>query len=1418
MAHLRPVPATDPTARLVGQSPAMQALRIQLRHLAAFDTVGNPAVPPVVLHGETGTGKGLVARVLHDSGPRARGPFVEVNCAAIPETLLEAELFGFEAGAFSDARRAKPGLFEAASGGALFLDELDSLPLVLQGKLLTAIETKRVRRLGAVEERSVDVKLIAATQVALREQVTVGRMRTDLYHRLAVVIMELPPLRARPDDILVLAQVFLQRYAAAHGMRPKRLSPAAAAWLRGYAWPGNVRELSHLLERVTLLHPADVIDAPTLEQLGLPPTTPVAEAAPPTAPEAGAARDEVVRVRQALLQTGGKVVPAARLLGLTRGALRHRMLRYGLSDQGEAVRPPRPAGRPPTIPRPLAAARTVPPQEESPPLAATWEQKPVVILAIDLTFPTAPDFEPLPYDPWTVAQRWEQAIQEKVHGVGGVLLPRAGPLLLAAFGLPQTLEQQPQRAVQAALAIRQLVVEAQAATGQAPIPAVRQALHLGPLLVEGHTGALPAPLPAGNETLAVPVRLLGHAAPGDVLVSPQVARLLTGWCVLEESEGPAAASGPGSVGTYRVLGVVPRRSPLAGLGARPLSPFVGRGRELATLHALLTQVESGRGQVVGVVGEPGVGKSRLLDEFRQGLTAQWVTYLEARCLAYGSAIPYLPVLEMLRTHCGLTELDGPAAITEKVRGSLREVGMDPEQGTPYLLHLLGVSAGTAAVAGVRPETLKTQTFATLRQLLLNGSQQHPLILALEDMQWMDQSSEEFLALLAESLAGAPLLLLATYQPGYRPPWLEKSYATQLVLQPLAAPESQRLVQAVLQTEQVPPALMQLLLAKAEGNPFFLEELIQGLVEQGIIVRAPGGGMTLAAPWLTRPLTAIQLPSTVQGVLAARIDRLPAAAKELLQTLAVIGRAFSFRLLTRVVAQPEEELRQWLFTLQKAEFLYERPALPEPEYTFKHALTQEAAYAALSRERRREVHERTAQALEALFADRLEKHYSALAHHYSRSGNTIKSFDYLRRAGHQAMQQSAYTEAISHWTTALALLDNLPDTPEHTQHELALLIALALALDVTKGYATPEQERLLTRAEVLCQQVGEPAQHFAVLERLHAFRFMRAELQAAQTVAEQLLALAQRQSDPALLLEAHHALGLTLYYIGAFATARIHVEQGIALYDPQQHATAQTTHGPGNHGVRGHAMWSRLLWVLGYPDQARRRGQEALTMAQALAHPFSLADTLLWSTVLHQYRREWHTAQTHAEALLALATEQGFAFYVARAAFYRGTALAAQGLGEEGLAQMCQGLAALRDMGIDLAMSFYLIQLSEAYGRVGQIERGLDLLAEARAMVDKTGERYHEAELHRLHGELLLRQAVPDVPAAEADFLHALAIARQQGAKSLELRAVMRLSRLWQSQGKRAEARQILADLYGWFTEGFDTADLQEAKELLDQFT
>jgi DNA-binding NtrC family response regulator len=533
MARARPSSLGHPTDRLVGRSSVMRTLRTRIRELAAFDTLGNPYVPTVLLQGETGTGKGLVARVIHDSGPRASGPFIEVNCAAIPETLLEVELFGFEAGTFTDARRAKPGLFLAASGGTLFLDEIAELPLAVQSKLLTAIEGKRVRRLGAVTEQPADVKLIVATQAELSELVRLGRFRADLYHRLAVLLLAVPPLRVREDDILVLARHFLGRYAEAHGLRAKRLSRAAEAWLRGYDWPGNVRELSHLMERATLSRLEAVLSAATLEQLCLPLQP------PPAAPDGRPPReelapvDEPTQIRQALRQTGGNVVRAAALLGITRSAMRHRMQHYGITSARAApwlgASPPHDQSIPPRLAKVNAAPRRA--AVRAP--VARWEQRPVAALAIDLMLPTPERIEAQGSEPWTVASHWQQTIWEKVQGFGGSLVTRTPPLLLAVFGILPGLEQLPHRAIQAALTIRQLIAgvrlgEAHFEDRAEPSPEVRLAVHLGAVRVNLLARDPMEQLLAVGDTLALPMRLLGHAAPDEIVLSPQVRPLVTG--------------------------------------------------------------------------------------------------------------------------------------------------------------------------------------------------------------------------------------------------------------------------------------------------------------------------------------------------------------------------------------------------------------------------------------------------------------------------------------------------------------------------------------------------------------------------------------------------------------------------------------------------------------------------------------------------------------------------------------------------------------------------------------------------------------------------------------------------------------------------------------------------------------------------
>jgi len=501
-------------------------------------------------------------------------------------------------------------------------------------------------------------------------------------------------------------------------------------------------------------------------------------------------------------------------------------------------------------------------------------------------------------------------------------------------------------------------------------------------------------------------------------------------------------------------------------------------------------------------------------------------------------------------------------------------------------------------------------------------------------------------------------------------------------------------------------------------------------------------------------------------------------------------------------------------LVEAEFLYQQGLPPQATYLFKHALIQEAAYQSLLRSTRQRHHQHIAQVLEARFPAICETQPELLAHHSTEAGLHEQAIGYWQKAGQRAIERSANLEAIGHLTTGLEVLKTLPDTPERTQQELTLHTALGVPLRATKGLGAPEVGQVYARARALCQQVEETPQLVPVLRGLWGFYELQGELQTERELGEQLLTLAQRVREVELLLVAHNVLGDTLIWLGEFAVAREHLEQGIALYHPQQHRSHAFLYGYDS-GVHCLSFGAWALWYLGYPDQALRRIHEALTLAQELSHPFSLAFALAFAAWLHQLRREGQAAQERAAAAIALSTDQGFPFWVAWGTILRGSALAEQGQRAEGIAQMRQGIAAWRATGAELQRPYYLALLAEAYGKAGQAEEGLSVLAEALTAVHKTGERQHEAELHRLKGELLLALSAEKHAEAETCLHQALDIARHQQAKSLELRAATSLSRLWQHQGKRQEARQLLAEVYGWFTEGFDTADLLEAKVLLE---
>jgi predicted ATPase len=507
-------------------------------------------------------------------------------------------------------------------------------------------------------------------------------------------------------------------------------------------------------------------------------------------------------------------------------------------------------------------------------------------------------------------------------------------------------------------------------------------------------------------------------------------------------------------------------------------------------------------------------------------------------------------------------------------------------------------------------------------------------------------------------------------------------------------------------------------------------------------------------------------------------------------------------------------------LVEAEFLYQQGLPPQATYLFKHALIQDTAYQSLLRSTRQQHHQRIAQVLEARFPDLCETQPELLAHHYTEAGLAEQAIPHWQRAGQRATQRSAYVEAISHLSRGLALLKILPDTPERAQHELSIQTTLGPVLIAARGQGAPEVEQAYARARELCRQVGETPQLFPVLFGLSAFYIFRAEYHTARELAQQFLTLAQRAQDPAHLLRACYLLGGALFWLGELAPAHARMEQGIVPLDAQQHRALTLLYGLDPKGVcLSWTAWT--LWLLGYPDQARARQHEALALAHELAHHPSLANAQAWASIFYAWYRDVHATQEQAEAAITLSTERGFPHRLAEGVLLQGWALVMQGQTEEGIAQIRQGMADWRATGAEIAWPLWLAFLAEAYGKAGQAAEGLTALAEARALVHKTEERFWEAELHRLTGELLLAQEETratgqKVEEVETCFQQALAVARHQQAKSLELRAAVSLSRLWQRQGKRAEAHALLAPIYGWFTEGFDTADLQEARALLDE--
>jgi TOMM system kinase/cyclase fusion protein len=1067
---------------------------------------------------------------------------------------------------------------------------------------------------------------------------------------------------------------------------------------------------------------------------------------------------------------------------------------------GDAGTPSEPALKP---------SQSEQPPPTSPPPEA--ERRQLTVLFCDLVDSTVLASQLDPEEWREVVRAYQDTCAKVIARFEGHIAQYLGDGLLVYFGYPLAHEDDAQRAVRAGLgmveAVGQLNTRLERERGVSL--AVRLGIHTGQVVVGEIGGGTKHEQLALGETPNVAARLQGVAAPNTVVISAATYRLVQGYFTVA-TLGPQPLKGVAApLPVYRILGASAAWSRLDVAKATGLTPLVGRESDMALLLERWEQSKAGMGQVVLLSGEAGIGKSRLVESLTVQLGSEAYTRLTFRCSPYAQQSALHPVIEYLQHWLPGGPTGSPEAKLDALEQVLQTYGLRPAESVPLMAALLSVPLPAGRYPPLRgtPLRQREQMFDTLTTWLLRATEQQPVLTVCEDLHWADPSTLELLRRLIDQAPKVPLLTVLTCRPEFHPPWPSRAHVTRLTLNRLTSSQVELMVARVTGGKGLPATVVEHVVGKTDGVPLFVEELTKMVLESGLL-RERNGRYEL-----TGPLPPLAIPVTLHDSLMARLDRL-AAVKEVAQLAATLGREFPYELLKAVSPVNDATLQPALVRLVDAGLLYQQGVPPQATYRFKHALIQDAAYQALLKSRRQRVHQRIAQVLEERFPEICITQPELLAHHYTQAGFSSQAVRYWQRAGQRAVQHSAYAEVISHLTTALALLRTLPDTPERTQQELDLQIALGPALMATKGQAAPEVEQAYARARVLCQQVGETPQLFPALWGLASYYLMKPELQTSRELGEQMLRLALRAQDRALLLEAHRSLGTTLFESGALVEAQAHLEQGMALYHPQQHRAHTVRYGR-DPGVVCLSYGAHTRWLLGYPDQALHRIHDALTLYGQSSHPFSFASALFYAAILSQLCRNAQAAREQAEVLMTVATEEGFALRLANGMIIHGWAVVAQRAGEQGLAEMRQGLSAYEDTGAYLTRSYFLALLAEGYGQVGQPTEGLSVLTTALASMQRYGDRFFEAELYRLKGDLLLALSGAQAGEAEACFQRALEIARHQQAKSLELRAALSLSYLWQQQGKQERARHLLAEIYDWFTEGFDTADLQEAKALLE---
>jgi class 3 adenylate cyclase/predicted ATPase len=1041
------------------------------------------------------------------------------------------------------------------------------------------------------------------------------------------------------------------------------------------------------------------------------------------------------------------------------------------------------------------------------------ERRQLTVLFCDLVGSTELSRRLDPEEMSGVIRAYHRCCADVIGRWDGYIAKYMGDGVLAYYGWPRAHEDDAERAVRSGLELAKSVGEQTASDGSRL--AARIGIATGQVVVGELFGEGAAQEEAVvGETPNLAARLQALAEPGAVVISQATRRLVGGAFELDDL-GPKRLKGFAEpLAVWRVAGEGKAEGRFEARQTAGLTPLVGREEEIALLLRRWRRARDGEGQVVMLSGEPGIGKSRLVRELRDRLADEPHIPLLYQCSPHHTTSPLHPVIERLVRAAGFERDDLLETRLNKLETLLAHGTDRLEEAVPLIAALLGVPVGKRyALPETTPQRQKQRTLEALLDQLEGLTVAKPVLLAYEDVHWIDPTTQELLGLTVRRVQRLPVLLLITFRPEFSPPSNGQPHVSTLPLGRLGRREGAAIIEQVAQDKALPDEVAAQIVAKTDGVPLFVEELTKAVLESGLLQDA-GDRYELPGP-----LPSLAIPSTLHDSLLARLDRL-APVKEVAQIGAAIGREFSHALLLAVADRPAPELKGALDQLVASELVFRRGTLPEATYTFKHAMVQEAAYGTLLKSRRQHIHARIAGALKERFPQTAAAQPEVVARHLTEAGETERAIPYWREAGQHAAERSAFKEATAHLDKGLELVTRLADSTERDRQELGLRLALGSVLTAMKGSAAAEIGQTYSRARELCHDGGAHAELFTATWNLWHFHAHGpgSQMEKARRLADELLTIAEQWSDPEFLLQAHHAAWTTcLRMPNMLAACRDHTEQGVALYDRQQHHTHRFIYGGHDPGVccRYVGAWTR--WLLGYPDQAIERAMDAVNLAQDLAHPLSSILAQSFLCYLHYCRGEQDLTRERAGAVMALCAEHEIApQYLAAGRILQGWVLAVQGDTDEALAEVRQGLVGFRSTGVTLHYVFLLAILAELCGRAGEPDRGLEAVAEAFEVAKETGDQLWVAEIHRLKGDLLLAQSVEHWSQAETCYAQALEVARARGAKSLELRAATSLAMLWRDKGKGAQARDLLAQAYGWFTEGFNTADLKEAKALLDE--